>query len=417
MIDFLVKRRRYAELLVRFGLNVVPGQVVNIGAEACSRDFVIDVVDAAYAAGAKFVNVDLIDQRVLRSRVLYSGFDDYGYVPAFMGVKYKDLVDEASANLRIIGSEDPEILSDLDPKALNKIRLSQHLAIKYFYDEGIGKSKVQWTVAAAATPGWARKLFPHETEQQGVEKLWNAIFDICRVGNDNFLELWRAHDAALHARAEKLNTLKIKKLHFVGPGTDLNVYLSNKALFKGGSDVGPRGVSFEPNVPTEEVFTTPDARLTEGFVTTTRPFLVNGRLIKGLKLEFSKGVISSFSAEEGEDTFREYISSDDGAVRLGEVALVGIDSPVYKSGIVFEEILFDENAACHIAVGSAYKCCLNGGTTMTKEELQAVGCNESSVHTDMMISSEEVNVHAELFDGSSVSLITKGLWDEAFLKY
>ena len=413
--DFLIKRKRYAELLVKFGLNVVPGQVVNIGAEACSREFALDVVDAAYKAGAKFVNLDLTDQRVLRSRILNSSFEDLSYVPSFLPVKYKSLVDDASANLRIIGSEDPELLSDLDPKRLNSVRLNQHIAIKYFYDEGIGKSKVHWTVAAAATTGWAKKLFPDLSEEQGLDKLWSAIFDICRVNTPDFLEAWQKHDKMLHVRAEKLNQFKIKQVKFTGPGTDFKVGLSIKALFKGGSDVGPRQVNFEPNVPTEEVFTTPDYRLTEGVVSATRPFLVNGRLIKGLKMSFEKGVLVSFSAEEGEETFKEYVESDAGAKRLGELALVGIDSPVYQSGIVFEEILFDENAACHIAIGSAYKFCLEGGPKMSKDELEQYGCNESSVHTDMMISSEHVDVEAECYDGRTVKLIEKGKWVKDFL--
>ena len=413
--EFLTKRKRYADLLVRFGLNVVPGQVVNIAAEACNREFALEVVDAAYKVGAKFVNLDLTDQRLLRSRILNSAEQDLSYVPSFLSVKYKDLVDDACANLKIIGSEDPEILSDLDPKRLNVVRLNQHLAIKYFYDEGIGKSKVHWTVAAASTEGWAKKLFPELEPRVGCQKLWNYIFDICRVNESDYLEQWQRHDKTLHERAEKLNSLKLKTLYFSGPGTDFRVGLSTRALFKGGSDVGPRGVNFEPNVPTEEVFTTPDFRMTEGHVSTTRPFLVNGRLIQGLKMEFSKGVIKSFTAEQGEETFREYISSDEGAKRLGEVALVGIDSPVYKSGVVFEEILFDENAACHIAVGSAYKFCIKDGTTLSKEELDKIGCNESTVHTDMMISSEEVDVEGESCDGTKVMLIEKGEWNKNFV--
>ena len=204
--------------------------------------------------------------------------------------------------------------------------------------------------------------------------------------------------------------MKIKELHFTGKGTDLTVGLSENAIFKGGTDESPRGVPFEPNIPTEEVFTTPDYRVTRGRVQTTRPFLINGKLITDLSLEFTDGEISSFSATNGEDTFREYINSDEGSKRLGEVALVGVDSPVYQSGLVYQEILFDENAACHIAVGSAYKFCIDGGDTMTKEELTAIGCNESTVHTDMMISSEEVDVTAKTYSGETVELIKAGKW-------
>ncbi len=408
--EFTKKRRWYAELLVRFGLNIQQGQLVNISCEACNRDFALEVVEAAYGAGAKYVHLELGDPRVLKTRITSSKEEDLSYVPEYFSIKYKELVDEKAANLKIIGSESPEILSDLPPKRVNDVRLHQFLALKYFYDEGIGKSGVHWTVAAAATPAWGKKIFPELSESDAEMKLWEHIFSICRLEDERFLDRWNEHDALLHSRADFLNTLKIKEVHFTGPGTDLKVLLSPKAIFKGGSDLGPRGVNFEPNVPTEEVFTTPDYRGTNGVVRTTRPFLVNGTLIVGLEMKFENGVITDFSAKEGEATFREYISSDPGAKRLGELALVGIDSPVFRSGVVFEEILFDENAACHIAVGRAYKFCVENGPDMSDEELDAIGCNESSVHTDMMISSEEVDVSATTYDGKEIQLLSKGEW-------
>lgn len=408
--EFLKKRKWYAELLVRFGLNVTEGQMVNISCEACNRDFALEVVEAAYRAGAKFVNVELGDPRILKTRILSSKEEDLSFVPSYLPIKYKELVDEKAANLKIIGSEAPEILADLSPKKVNTVRLHQFKALEYFYDEGIGKSGVHWTVAAASTKAWGKKLFPDLQEDEAEMKLWEHIFSICRLEDEKFLDRWGEHDKKLHERAEYLNTLKIKSVHFTGPGTDLKVLLSPKAIFKGGSDCGPRGVNFEPNIPTEEVFTTPDWRGTNGHVRATRPFLVNGVLIKGLIMEFHDGVIKNFTAEEGEETFREYIDSDEGARRLGELALVGIDSPVYQSGVVFEEILFDENAACHIAIGRAYKFCVENGPELSPSALEAIGCNESSVHTDMMISSEEVDVSIKSYDGTTMLLIEKGMW-------
>ncbi len=409
---FKTYRKRYADLLVRFGLNVQAGQVVNISTEVIHSDFAFEVLEACYNVGAKYVGMDLGHPKSLRARILGTKGDDLAYVPSYLTTKYKDLVDESACNLKIIGSQYPEILADLDPQKINTVRLSQHMAIKYFYDEGIGKSKVQWTVAAASTPGWAKRLFPDLDSQKAEATLWEHIFKICRVDSPNYLEAWQTHDKKLHKRADLLNQMEIETVNFSGPGTDFEVSLTRDSLFKGGSDEGPKGTSFEPNVPTEEVFTTPDARKTRGNVSTTRPFLVNGKLIKGLKLEFDNGEIKSLKAEEGEESFKEYISSDPGAKRLGELALVGVDSPVYQSGIVFEEILFDENAACHIAVGSAYKFCVKGGTTMTKEQLAEIGCNESTVHTDMMISSDKVSVEVKCFDGTRKVLIKDGAWVE-----
>lgn len=409
-MNFEAQLKNYAKLLVSHGLNVQEGQILNISAESINRDFALLVAEAAYARGAKYVNLDLADARLVRLRVLSKGMEDLRYVPSYLSVKYDELLDTTAANLKILGSEDPDLLADLDPKKMNTMLIEQRLALKRFYDDGIGKSKVHWTVAAAATPKWGARIFPKLSEKEAYARLWQEILKAVRADKENCTDLWKTHNVALHSRAKKFTELKIKELHFKGPGTDLIVGLSTRAVFKGGTDVSPRGVEFEPNIPTEEVFTTPDFRETNGRVKTTRPFLINGRLIKNLELEFKNGEIVSFSASEGEETFREYISSDEGAKRLGEVALVGVDSPIYQSGIIFEEILFDENAACHIAIGMAYKFCLSGGPEMSKEGLESYGCNESSVHTDMMISSKKVDVLARTYSGEEIVLISKGSW-------
>jgi aminopeptidase len=409
-MNFQEKLRTYAELLVVHGLNVQKGQIVNISTEVIHRDFAYTIAEVAYEKGARYVNIDLSEPRLAKLRLLQSEEEDLKYVPSYLEPKYRELVDTTAANIRIIGMEDPDLLSEMDPKRINTVRMQQRLALKYFYDEGIGKSKVHWTVAAAATPRWGQKLFPELKEEEANERMWDAIFSACRADKANCLELWQKHNTLLQDRAKMLTEKKIKLLHFKGPGTDLKVGLSERAIFKGGRDMSPRNVEFEPNIPTEEVFTTPDYRVTEGSVQATRPFLVNGKLIENLRLEFKNGSISSIKADSGEETFREYVSSDEGASRLGEVALVGIDSPIFQSGLIFQEILFDENAACHIAVGSAYKFCIEGGDTLTETEAVSIGCNESSVHTDMMISSEEVDCLAETYSGEKIQLINKGCW-------
>jgi aminopeptidase len=265
-------------------------------------------------------------------------------------------------------------------------------------------------VAAAATPAWAKKVFPELDEEQALAALWEAIFHTCRADRPDCLNRWNAHAETLEKRAHMLTQMKIHKLHFEGPGTDLEVHLSKKALFVAGRSKTPDGVAFEANIPTEECFTTPDHRHTTGRVRITRPVFVNGELIKDLQLQFTNGEITHFTASQGEKTFASYIANDPGAKRLGEVSLVGIDSPIYQSGRIFEEILFDENAACHIAVGFAYRFCIEGGAAMSEQELDAVGCNDSHVHTDFMISSEEVSVTATLYSGEIVPLIKNGKW-------
>lgn len=413
-MTFEEKLNTYAELLVKHGLNVQPGQVVNISTEVIHRDFAQLIAEHCYKVGAKYVLMDLSDPRLGKARLSISDKKHFDYVPKHLTVKYDELVEECGANIRLIGSEFPNILEDADPTDVNTIRMHQRLALQNFYDQGIGRSKVHWVVAAAATPAWGKNIFPDLDPEAACAKLWEEIFAICRADKPDCLAQWKLHNNILQNRARTLTALKIKELHFTGPDTDLKVGLSNKAIFKGGGEKGPRGVEFEPNVPTEEVFTTPDFRKTTGFVRATRPFMINGVLIKNLRAEFKDGVLVNYEADAGKETFRAYIESDEGAKRLGEVALVGIDSPIYKSGAVFQEILFDENAACHIAIGSAYKFCLEGGALMSKEEAAELGCNESSVHTDMMISSEQVSVQAITYDGAMVELIKNGSWTKQF---
>lgn len=409
---FNQKIKNYAVLLARHGLNVQEGQTVNITGELFHRDLMAMVAEEAYRCGAKFVNIDLIDPRHARMRILESTQEQYlNYVPSFLPAKFNQLVDEQGAVLRFQGSEEPDCYKDLPTKKLNDMQLSIRKSLKRYYEEGVGKSQVHWTVAAAATPKWAKKVFPELDEPQAYLALWEQIFKICRVDTPDFLERWQKHNVALQQRARMLTALKIKELHFIGPGTDLKVFLSPKALFKGGGDTGARGIHYECNIPTEECFTTPDYRLTSGKAAITRPFLINGVLIKGLSIEFKEGKIVHFDAVEGAETFSTYIQSDPGACRLGEVALVGTDSPIFQSGRVFEEILYDENAACHVAVGFAYRFCLEKGENLNAEELEALGCNDSHVHTDMMISDDKTDVIAMTHDGKTVPLIKGGIWN------
>lgn len=410
-MNFAEKLSTYARLIVRHGMNVQPGQDVFITSEVIHRDLVTLIVQEAYEAGARFVNVDLQDPRNSRTRILSSQNKDFlSYVAPHIPFRFESMLPETAASLRLLGPEFPDILSDLDPQKVQQVELNYRKSLKKFYEEGIGHSKVQWTIAAAATPAWGKKVFPELEEKEACAALWEAIFTICRADKIECLDLWKKHNTILADRAKKLTDMQIEQLHFTGPGTDLKVGLSKRARFKGGTSHSARGKDFEPNLPTEECFTTPDYRKTEGHVQTTRPFLINGKMIRGLKLVFEKGEITAFSASEGHETFAAYINSDPGSKRLGEVALVGIDSPIFQSGRIFEEILFDENAACHIAVGFAYRFCITGSTEMSAEELDKEGCNTSSVHTDMMISSDQVDVEAILYSGEHIKLITKGIW-------
>ncbi len=410
-MDFDQLLDNYAALVILYGLNVQPGQVVHIQGEMIHRDFIFRCAKTAYKAGAKYVAVDFIDPYLTRLRLLDTPSEEgLKYVPPYIAKKFDDIVVSNEPLLRIIGSEAPDVLADINPKDVNTVAIHYRNAIRRFYEEGIGRSKIQWNLAAAATPAWAKKLFPELSDQEALKTLWGHIFKICRVDRPDFIALWQEHNKKLKERAAVLTSLKIKELHFEGPETDLRVGLTPHSIFRGGGDKSSYGFLFEPNIPTEECFTTPDWRKTEGYVKTTRPYFLNGVMVEDLVLHFREGEIVDFSAKQGENTFKEYISSDEGAKRLGEVALVGIDSPIYQSGVVFRETLFDENAACHIAIGMAYRFCIEGGTAMSNEELDTLGCNNSNVHSDMMISSEEVDVIATTYNGERIVLIHQGHW-------
>ena len=408
-MSFNEKLKKYANVIVKHGANVQPGQIVNIGTEVIHKDFAAVLVKACYDAGAKFVTLDLGLPETEKMRLNSVSLEDVKYVPKYITAKYDELLDEQAVNIRIIGSEDPDLFSDVDPVKLNTSRKARYEAVQRFYKEGIGKSKVQWTIAAASTPAWALKVFPDLSPEEANNKFWEELFRICRCNDADPIKSWKEHNVKLQERAQKLTDLKIETLHFVGNNTDLKVGLSPIAIFKGGTDMGPKA-EFEPNIPTEECFTTPDWRKTTGKLSATRPFLINGQMIRDLQLEFKDGEIINCQATSGIETFTEYMNSDAGGKRLGEVALVGIDSPIFQSGLVYEEILLDENAACHVAIGSAYKFCLKNGAFLTSEELENVGCNESTVHTDMMISNEKVDVFAFTYDNQKITLIKNGEW-------
>ncbi len=413
-MDFKQKLENYAQLLIEHGLNVQKGQIVNIIGEVYHRELINLLCQAAYRRGAKHVNVDFVDPFIAKARILGTSDEQFlSYVPKYVTQKYDEFIEEGAAVLRLIGSEQPDALSELDPHKINTLTKSNFKALKNYYAEGVGKSKIQWLVAAAATPRWGERVFPELEEKQAYKALWKEIFKICRADKSNCLKLWKKHNDVLHARAKHLTQLKIKELHFTGPGTDLKVGLSPKAVFVGGGSKGPHA-EYEPNIPTEECFTTPDYRLTTGKARVTRPVMVNGKLVKGLALEFKDGKLVHFEAAEGKENFAKYVDNDPQARYLGEVALVGIDSPIFQSGRIFEEILYDENAACHIALGFAYSFCLDGGPQMLAEELAGIGCNVSSIHVDMMISDEHVDVEATTYSGEKVKLIHQGQWQGMF---
>ena len=411
MNKFREQFRRYAELLVRRGMNVQPGQEVVVAGEMFHAPLMRMVMEEGYRAGAKSVSLELIDPLADRIHIENAPAEGLAFIPKHIAELRNELVESQGAVVRFDGMENPDLYASVDPSRINAVQTARRKARDEFYEGGINRRQVQWCVACAATPGWGLKLFPGEDPSAAEALLWEELFKLLRVDTPDYLDRWSKHDEALHRRAETLNEMQVQELHFTGGGTDLRVRLSPNAYFGGGSKKSARGVPFIANLPTEEVFTTPDCRATEGTAVITRPVIVNQTLVRDLVLTFKNGTITDFRASSGESAFRSLIDTDEGARRLGEVALVGIDSPIYQSGLVFQEILLDENACCHIAVGSAYKNKLRGSEQMSAEDLELLGCNNSVVHVDFMISSEQTFVSARRADGSVTEIISNGKWN------
>jgi aminopeptidase len=313
-----------------------------------------------------------------------------------------------SARLGITGAN-PALLGGQDPKKVSRANVAFSKASRPAL-ELITRHEINWTIVAAATPAWAKLVFPDETEIDAVAKLWDAIFKTTRIDVPDPVENWRAHGAQLQKRVRYLNAKQYSALHYKGPGTDLRIGLADDHLWSGGGSTAKNGIAGFPNMPTEEVFTTPHKERADGTVTSTKPLSYQGTLIEGIKVRFEGGRVMDATARQGEAVLRGMLETDEGARCLGEVALVPHSSPIAQSGLLFWNTLFDENAASHIALGQAYSTCIRGGDALDKAQLGEKGANESLIHVDWMIGSGELDVDGITSGGSSESLMRRGEW-------
>jgi aminopeptidase len=410
--DFDAKLQRYAMLLAVRGLNVRPGQHVQVLFQAEAQRLAELVATAAYKLGA--AHVDLIYDSVCGkwAQLRYGQYDRF-HIPAYVRVRTDDIVDKEGCVLNLRTNPEPERLAEVGADAVRWDREMRTQRARYF-DEGINQGKVAWCVAYPPSRNAAVLAYPELPSSKALEAFWDAVFRITMCDTSDYLARWEALDAKLRSRTIALTALGIRQLHFEGPGTRLNVGLSPQALWNGGSKKTAAGKPFTANVPSYEVFTTPDWPMVSGEVRVTRPVNVNGVLVENLTLVFEKGVVSKFDCTRGRDAVASLLKQDDGAKRLGEVALVGTDSPIAKENRVFYETLYDENAACHVALGDGYANCIRGGWGMNRKQLDAARCNDSKVHQDVMISSAEVDVTAYTLAGEAVPLLRKGQWVDRF---
>jgi aminopeptidase len=402
------KLDRLAEVAIQVGLGLAPGQELVMTASLDTLPLVRRITEHAYKAGAKLVTTLLADEESTLLRYQYGANDGFDYAPAWLYEGIATAFRSGAARLAVAGS-DPALLSQQDPEKVSRANRAVSKAYRPAL-ELITRHDINWTIVAAATPAWAATVFPGLPSDEAHARLWDAIFAASRADQPDSVAAWKAHDANLHKRAALLNDKRYAALHFKGPGTDLRVGLSDDHLWLGGGTTAGNGRYCIPNMPTEEVFTTPHKDRVDGTVTSTKPLSHQGTMIEGIQVRFEGGRVVEAKAAKGEAVLQRMIETDDGARRLGEVALVPHNSPIAQSGLLFSNTLFDENAACHIALGQAYSSCLKNGDKLSPEELAARGANESLIHVDWMIGSADIDVYGVTAERKEEPLIHRGEW-------
>ncbi len=399
---------RYAELTVRSGLNVAPGQQVVMTAPLDAVPLVRRITEHAYRAGASLVTTLYSDDATTLARYAHAPDATFDTAPSWLFNGMAEAFKGGAARLAIAG-EDPALLVGQDATKLSRANKARSLAYRPALELITGFA-INWCVIAAATPAWAKSVFPDLAADQALARLWQAIFSCTRADLPDPVGAWVSHSAGLARRTTLLNVKRYAALKYRGPGTSLTLGLADDHVWKGGSGMARNGIVCNANIPTEEVFTCPHKDRVDGTVCSTKPLSYQGTLIDGIKVRFEKGRIVEMTAAKGEDAFRSLISTDEGAARLGEVALVPHSSPISKSGIIFNNTLFDENAASHIAVGQSYGENIRNGGNRSPEEKAELGANTSLVHVDWMIGSGELDVDGVLADGTAEPLMRRGEW-------
>ncbi len=405
-----MKLKKYAQMAVRMGVNIQPGQTLLINAPIAGRELARACAEAAYDAGAREAVVFYSDEKLSRIKMERTDEEVLADIKPWIQNSYLEYIKgEGSAAVLSISGSDPEIFKGIDPAKINRYRMARSAAMEEFYDYTMA-SRIQWCVIAMPTPAWARKVFPGLGEEEAVEKLWDTIFSVSRVDGDPIAN-WRDFADVMGKRRDRMNALDLVELHFTSSnGTDLRVGLAEKNVWGGVDELSEKGIKFIPNMPTEEIFTAPHRERVNGIAHLTKPYVFGGDLIEDAVLTFKDGAVVDYDAGKGKELLKQLIESDEGSMRLGEVALVPASSPINRVGVLFYNTLFDENAACHIALGRGYPTTTEGGDAMTKEQLLERGVNWSNVHEDVMIGYKDTHVTGITASGEEVEIFINGEW-------
>ena len=401
--------RKYARLIAQCGVNVQKGQEVFITAGLDQPDFVKMVAEECYKLGATRVVVDFDYQPLTKLHVKYCSLETLGGLTDYQKARFEHYVEKLPCRI-YLESDDPDGLKGINQHKMLRAQQMRYPLIKGYRDEM--ENKYQWCIAAVPGPAWAKKLFPDTTKRQAMEKLWDAILATSRVTEyGDPVDAWDRHNADLMSRCKYLNSLGIEKLHYTSSnGTDLTVGMIPEAVFKGGGDLSLQGIFFNPNIPTEECFISPMRGKAEGKVVATMPLSRDGQLIENFWIRFHNGRAVEWEAEKNDQLLTNIINSDDGAGYLGECALVPFNSPIRESGLLFYNTLFDENAACHLALGAGFADTIRDYEHKSLEECREMGINDSMIHVDFMIGCEDMSIDAITRDGKTVPVFRNGTW-------
>ena len=399
--------REYAKLIVRVGVNVQKGQEVIVHAGLDQPEFVQMVVEEAYKAKAKKVTVEWSYQPLTKTHVRYQSVKTMGEVTGWEKARLEHYCNVLPARIHLT-SADPDGLKGVNMGKVSKANQMSYPILKPYRDRR--ENKEQWCIAAVPGKAWAKKVFPGERTSVAVEKLWDAILSASRVTEDP-IKAWEAHNANMAKRCEYLNSLKIRTLHYTAEnGTDLTVGMIGEGCWRGGGDTSLQGIYFNPNIPTEECFISPKRGEAEGIVYSSKPLSYRGQLIDNFSIRFENGKAVEVHAEKGEEQLKDMICMDEGAAYLGECALVPQASPISESGLLFYNTLFDENAACHLALGMGFADTIQDFQNKTLDECRELGINDSMIHVDFMIGCDSMNIEATCEDGKVVSIFRNGNW-------
>ncbi len=400
--------QRYAKLLAKVGLNIKKGQKVFVAAGLDQPEFVTMVVEECYKAGASEVHVEWSHQPTEKLKSQYESLETLSQMSPWVKAKWEFKAKNYACRLWI-ESEDPDGMNGVDQEKMSKVRQAMYPQVKPFRQAL--ENKHQWCIAAVPGKAWAKKVFPNLPQNKAMEEMWKAILSAARADGRNPVKAWKAHNADLRSRCDYLNGLGLQYLEYSSSnGTDIRVELLPDSVFAGGSEKTLQGRVFNPNLPTEEVFTSPKAGAAEGIVYSTKPLSYMGQLIDNFSLRFKNGKVVEAKAEKGEELLKKMVSMDEGAGKLGECALIPYASPISQSGVLFYNTLFDENASCHFALGFGFNECLKGFEKLTDEECKARGINDSMIHVDFMIGAKDTSIVGIKPSGERVQIFKEGNW-------